>query len=83
MIKLKAIINQIELRNKVIALLTENDIDVSLLDIRALKSYGGDVRVYLTNVKDKIKKYHLGQLVKKKNKPMEVTDKRERKGGIL
>jgi hypothetical protein len=46
----------VELRNKVIALLTENDIDVSLLDIRALKSYGGDVRVYLTNVERQNKK---------------------------
>lgn len=39
-----------ELKRKVIKLLTENDIDVSLLDIRALKSYGGDVRVYLANI---------------------------------
>ena len=61
MIKLKAIINQIELRNKVIALLTENDIDVSLLDIRALKSYGGDLRVYLTNVERQNKKVSFGE----------------------
>lgn len=47
----KATHNEVaELKTKVVALLVENDIDISLLDIRALKSYGGDVRVYLASV---------------------------------
>ena len=36
-----------ELKDKVISLLKENDIDTNLLKIKALTCYGGDVRVYL------------------------------------
>lgn len=35
------------LKQKVFDLLKENDIDVSLLDVRSLPCYGGDIRIYL------------------------------------
>lgn len=35
------------LKNKVVSVLTNNEIDISKLEIRSLSCYGGDTRVYL------------------------------------